>query len=287
MGRPFFIALTAFENSLACLYDNAMKTGSALTLDFTIAGVQKAGTTALAQYLGQNAGLYLPPTKETHYFRRAPTVGPPADRPFTHLSRHFVDAPPGALLGDATPVYLYWPNALALLHDHNPALRIVVSLRHPVTRAYSAWSMQVRRGKEPLSFGEAIRSGRDRVSQSPLGVNLFYAYVERGFYYQQMTRLYSLFSKDQVFVLRSDDIASENPVLQDLQRFLGVTPCALTPLTANVQPGSLPARADLASDFAYLQSVFEEDIRQTAHLTGLDLSDWLSGPPSLAETAYS
>ena len=75
--------------------------------------------------------------------------------------------------------------------------------------------------------------------------------------------------------------------MQDVQRFLGVTPCVLTPLTTNVQPGSLPARADLASDFDYLQSVFEEDIRQTARLTGLDLSDWLSGPPSLAETGYS
>ncbi|MBU2605861.1 MAG: sulfotransferase domain-containing protein [Alphaproteobacteria bacterium] len=260
-----------------------MMTTADLTLDFAIAGVQKAGTTALAQYLGQNPEIYLPPTKETHYFRRAPTAGRPADRPFSHLTRHFADAPQGALLGDATPVYLYWPNALELLQAHNQALRIVISLRHPVARAYSAWSMQVRRGRETLSFGEAIRDGRERVRQSPFGVDLFYSYVERGFYSNQMARLYSLFPKAQVFVLRSDDIRADSPVLGNLQSFLGAAPCRLTPLVHNVQPGSLPAPPGLAADFEYLQGVFEKDMHETAILTGLDLADWMACPPPVPE----
>lgn len=260
-----------------------MLIGTDLMLDFAIAGVQKAGTTALAQYLGQNPEIYLPPVKETHYFRRPPSAGPPDDRPFFHLTRHYTNAPSGALLGDATPVYLYWPNALELLQAHNPSLRIVVSLRHPVARAYSAWSMQVRRGRESMSFGEAIRAGRERVRQSPLGVSLFYSYVERGFYSSQMAHLYSLFPKAQVFVLRSDDIRADSRVLRDLQSFLGAKPYPLTPLVENVQPGSLPASPGLAAEFDYLQRLFEDDMQQTSSLTGLDLSDWLVGAPPVPE----
>lgn len=260
-----------------------MLNGTDLILDFAIAGVQKAGTTALAQYLGQNPKIYLPPTKETHYFRRAPTEGIPADRPFSHLTRHYTNASSVALLGDATPVYLYWPNALELLHAHNPKLRIVVSLRHPVARAYSAWSMQVRRGRETLSFGQAIRDGRERVRQSPLGVNLFYSYVERGFYSSQMAHLYSLFPKARVFVLRSDDIHADSSVLRDLQSFLGASACPLTPLVENVQPGSLPASPGLAAEFDYLQGLFEDDMQQTSSLTGLDLSDWMACAPPVPE----
>jgi len=38
------------------------------TLDFIIMGAQKAGTTSLASYLGENPRVYIPPEKEIPYF---------------------------------------------------------------------------------------------------------------------------------------------------------------------------------------------------------------------------
>ena len=256
---------------------------SNLKLDFAIVGVQKAGTTALANYLGQHPGVFLPPTKETHFFRRPPRVGGPEDRPFEHLTRHYDTARPGQLLGDATPIYLYWPHALDLLRDHNPDLRLIVSLRHPVVRGWSAWSMERRRGRETLSFSDAIRHGRQRVADAPHGVHLIYAYVERGFYSAQIERLLSLFPRQQVLFLRNDEIAPGSPVLQRLQAFLGLDPIRLTPITENVNPSSLDPSEAEREDFAYLQELYADDIRLTGELTGLDLSDW-SDVPALTRT---
>lgn len=262
-----------------------MDTAAPFQIDFVIAGVQKAGTTALAQYLDQHDGLFLPPTKETHYFKRSLKPSGPPHRPIEHLTRHYVDAPDGALLGDATPIYLYWPHALELLHAHNPNLKIIVSLRHPVLRAWSAWSMEHRRGRERLPFSDAIRTGRQRVSKAPQGVDPIFSYVERGLYAPQIIRLLNLFDKDNVFFLCSDKIYSDSPTLMKLQSFLGVKPIEFTTIEANVNPSSLPPTAGLSADFEHLQALYQDDIIQTATLTNLNLDDWLSTPPVPTETA--
>ena len=261
-----------------------MAISAPLQIDFTIAGVQKSGTTALAQYLGQHPSLFLPPGKETHYFRWGLDTAVPTNRPISHLTRHYVTAPAGAQLGDATPVYLYWPHSLNLLHDHNPNMKIIVTLRQPVKRAYSAWSMEYRRGRETLPFSEAIREGRKRVSSAPQGVHLIYSYVERGFYADQITRLIDVFDREQVFILRSDEIEAGHPAMEKLQIFLGVQPVALRRIEANVQPSSLPAATGLMADFAHLQSLYREDISRTTELTGMDLSDWMEMPSIIFES---
>lgn len=255
-------------------------------IDFAIAGTQKAGTTALAQYLGRHPDLFLPVSKETHYFRRSLGPDGPTDRPISHLTRHYVTAPPGALLGDATPVYMYWPHCLQLLRLHNPELMLIVSLRHPVERAWSAWSMEYRRGRETLPFSEAIREGRTRVSEAPKGVHLIYSYVERGFYARQIENLLKVFDRDQVFFLRNDQINATHEAMQKLQIFLDVDPVTFAALETNVHPSSLPPGPGLAADYAYLQSLYQNDIFRTAELSGLDLNDWYE-VPALPERAAS
>ncbi|WOR15371.1 hypothetical protein RYZ27_01665 [Hyphomonas sp. FCG-A18] len=251
-------------------------------LDFAIIGVQKAGTTALGLYLTQNPSVFLPDGKETHFFRRPIAPDGPKPRDPSHLDRHFTDCQPGQLKGDATPVYLYWPFALDLLKQHNPDLKLIISLRHPVLRAYSAWSMEYRRKRETLPFAEAIRDGRTRVTQAPYGVHPIYSYVERGFYADQLERLLAQFSRDQVFIMRNDQISASHPRLQELQMWLGCNPVKLTPVSENVQPGTLSPIASLQEDFDYLQTLYTEDMQRTAELTGLDLQDWLDKTPTVS-----
>ena len=81
-------------------------------IDFAIIGVQKAGTTALAAYLDQHSGLYLPPTKEFHLFRN---VNLPQQGVMSEVRRLYKEAPPDQLWGEATPLYLFWPGALELM----------------------------------------------------------------------------------------------------------------------------------------------------------------------------
>ena len=250
-------------------------------LDFAIIGVQKASTTALAQYLNQHPDLCLPASKETHYFRRPIRNGVPLKRDISHLTRHFVHCMPGQKCGEATPVYAYWPKSLDLLHEHNPALKCVLSIRHPVRRAYSAWCMEVRRGRESLSFSEAIRSGRERVRNAPMKAHTTFSYVERGYYYEQAVRLLRIFPRQQVFVLRSDMVAPTHPAMKELLAFLEVRPFQFAPILSNINPGSFDPVPGLQEDFEYLQAVFADDLKKFQELGLVDISDWLTGPPSI------
>src|SRR4051794_7739565 len=88
--------------------------------DFLIAGVPKAGTTALHAALVRHPDLFLPAVKEPKFFLtdgRPSRHGGPGDAQTyqEHVWRRedyealFDPAPPGALRGEATPFYLYDP----------------------------------------------------------------------------------------------------------------------------------------------------------------------------------
>ena len=249
-----------------------------MQLNLAIIGVQKASTTALALYLNQHPKIYFPPIKETHFFRRPLTEQGPAGRDVGRLTQRFTDAPDGSILGDGTPIYIYWPHALELLKAHNPQIKLIISLRHPVERAYSAWSMERRREREPLSFSDAIRSGRARVQDAPFGVHNIYSYVERGFYADQLARVFGLFHRDQVFIMRADQVTAANPIMRSLQSFLDLEPIRFQAINDNVNPSSLPSAPGLREDFTYLQELYQEDLARLADMIDIDISDWATVP---------
>ncbi len=250
-------------------------------IDFAIAGVQKAGTTVLAQYLGQHKNLFLSPDKELHAFKRWPDVLAVSERRIQDACQH---ARADQYCGDATPVYLYWPHALELMAQYNPNMKLIISLRHPVMRAYSGWSMETKRGRETLDFSTAIREGRARVKTAGKNVHLIYSYVERGFYAAQIKRALEIFPREQMFFLRADQINAGHQCLEGLLDFLAVSPMQFTPITHNVFPSSIRADDDsLRADFAYLQDLYESDMQQLQSLTGLDVSGWISAPPKTGD----
>lgn len=248
-------------------------------IDFLIAGAQKSGTTALAAYLDQHPGIYIPPTKELHLFRRWPGRYGPSQ---SEIDKKFTDAPKGKLLGEATPIYMYWPQSPEMISYHNPDMKIIISLRHPVLRAYSAWSMEVKRGRETLPFREAIREGRQRVVKAKGGVHLIYSYVERGFYGRQMEKLLSVFPKSQIYVMRSEWVQAEHGALLEIFPFLGLSEISFKPLNKNVFPSSIQDDSKaLAADFAYLQDLYMDDMKNLEAQTGIDFQDWRANVPSL------
>ena len=59
--------------AISCVFWALLKTNheimeSSPQISFLVAGVQKAGTTALHSYLQSHPGLFLPDTKELHFF---------------------------------------------------------------------------------------------------------------------------------------------------------------------------------------------------------------------------
>lgn len=235
---------------------------------FIIAGVQKGGTTALFDYLGDYPDVALSDVKEAHFFDDETLDWAAPDYGTYHA--HF-PSPDGRPCGEATPIYSYWPNSLERIAAYNPAMKLILILRDPVERAWSHWRMEFARGAETEPFAWCIREGRQRLfDATPWGHHREFSYVERGFYAEQVERLLGLFPREQVLVLRSEDLrADPGPALAAVRTFLCLPPApAPAPREVHVWRSDLPA--DLTgADVDHLRRVYAADDARLAALTGV------------------
>ncbi|ADP81038.1 sulfotransferase family protein [Pseudofrankia inefficax] len=200
--------------------------------DFLVIGVPKAGTTALHAALSRHPGLFLPAVKEPKFFLSEgppPARGGPGDAQTyqEHVWRRadyealFDPAAEDALLGEATPFYLYDLDAQNRIRRLLPKARLVVLLRNPVDRAHSNWTHLWAAGLE--AERDFVRACALEEQRRAAGWAHFWHYVSQGRYGAQLAHLFSLFSRDQVLLLRYRELREE-PVatLDKVCDFLGV-----------------------------------------------------------------
>jgi Sulfotransferase family len=111
--------------------------------------------------------------------------------------------------------YLYHPLALPRIAQDLPGVRLIVMLRNPVERAYSAYKHELARGFEAASFEAALEleperldGEEDRLASQPgyqSHAHRHQAYLARGRYVEQLRRLFEVFPPDQVYVLDSEE----------------------------------------------------------------------------------
>lgn len=244
-------------------------------VDFLVAGVQKGGTTALFSYLDEHPGLNMAPEKEVHFFDDEDTVD--WSRPdYAAYHRRFTAGKPGPA-GEATPIYIYWPNSLERIRAYNPAMKLILLFRDPAERAWSQWRMEYARGAETEPFGWCVREGRERVrGASPPGSHRVFSYVERGFYGEQLRRLLRSFSREQLLLLRSGDLKQDpDGVLRQVCGFLGVPLLkAVSPREVHVGAPDVGSGGMPPADRAHLREVFADDLADFGSLSGLDVDAW-------------
>lgn len=238
-------------------------------VSFIIAGVQKGGTTALFDYLSDEPALALSSEKELHFFDDEGQDWSTPDYAGYHGRFPDFDGRPR---GEATPIYLYWPNSLERIQAYNPAARLIVMLRDPVERAWSHWKMEFARGAEARPFAWCIREGRQRLFDAePWGAHREFSYVERGFYGAQIARLFRLFPRDQTLVLRADTLRRDpGSAMAQVRAFLDLPPGA-PPAPREVHVGrDMDYGSTLtAADVAHLRRAYARDAEQLADLTGV------------------
>jgi hypothetical protein len=206
--------------------------------DFFIAGVPKAGTTALHAALAQHPALFMSAVKEPKFFLTdgpPPAQGGPGDVKTyrEHVWRRadyealFEPAVAGQLRGESTPFYLYSRDAQRRIHDQIPGARLIVVLRDPAERAHSNWTHLWSAGLDPVDdFVQACAEEQRRIAA---GWADFWHYTALGRYGEQLEHLYEVFPREQVLVFRYRALV-ENPAaaLDRVCAFLGVPQGVLT-----------------------------------------------------------
>ncbi|MFG1425384.1 sulfotransferase family protein [Roseixanthobacter glucoisosaccharinicivorans] len=240
-----------------------------------VCGVQKGGTTSLFEYLSAHPDIASPNRKELHFFDNETNNWRQPD--YGILESAFPEAD-GRLRFEATPIYMFWPPAMARIRAYNPDARLIFLFRDPGERAWSQWCMNYARGVEQMMFADALRAGRARLSQDALLTRAWrdFSYVERGFYGSQVQRALAHFPVDQLLFLRSQDLARDpQTTLGRIATFLGLD--SFPPMAAKracARPDrSWPCHPTQA-DNALISSLLATELDTFTRMTGLDISDW-------------
>ncbi len=220
--------------------------------DFFILGGQKCGTTALADFLTKHPDVVGVKDKEAHFFHR--------DQVHARGQAWYAAQFPGraafrsgARLFDATPCYLYHHGTAERIRDYAPDARMLVMLRNPVARAWSAYVM-VRHVRENFRnhVMRKILLDANPEQRDPM-VRLYYAetfpefgelveqeiawveagdtsttetsFVRRGLYAEQLERYFKVFPRDRLMIVEDRELRNQREVVMSkVAQFLGLRP---------------------------------------------------------------
>ena len=240
-------------------------------LDFILAGAQKSGTTALHYFLSRHPDIAMGDQQEIHFFDDDALFVSEPD--YEQLHKHYPLLAPSTLAGDCTPSYIYHEPAAERIWKYNPKIKLLIILRNPVDRAFAHWNMQRYRGREPLDFFDAVREEKTRVAGAPAAEARRFAYVNRGFYGQQLARLFNFFPREQVKVVKFEEFKEkQRETLNSIFSFLGLEPLrSLRSKDRNVVPYE---RAMNWEERVFLYNLFAQDIANVERMLGWNCSDW-------------
>lgn len=187
--------------------------------NFLIAGAAKCGTTSLYHYLKQHPDVFMSPVKEPKFFSgcRANRGTGPGDamveqsvvKSFSEYASLFKKSCGKQAVGEASVDTFFYPEvSIPAIQRHLGDPRIIIILRDPVERAYSAYRYITRDGFETLSFREAVSAEKKRRQD---GYRFMWQYQDGSLYVARVR----LFQKNfrRVLVLLYDDLAKDAPSL--------------------------------------------------------------------------
>lgn len=252
-----------------------------LRFGFCISGSQKSGTSSLSALLDAHPNIQRAPRKEMHFFddeSRDWATEDFAEYAVPRRGRRRVT------VGDATPLYLWWPQAMERIHRYDPGMRHVVVFRDPIERLFSQWLMVVNRwpSHAPTWSGFLTRFAPDGLEDAipdgaHVGAYRMQSGVVRGYYGAQLERGHALFGRDRFHTVEFRALLREHgPVLDRITDFLGLPRFAAHPELPHSMAGR-PAQADsfpVAADIEALVERYRDDFALFKRLSGLDVAHW-------------
>ena len=186
--------------------------------NFLIIGAMKAGTTSLYRYLRGHPQIFMPDQKEPRYFvpERATRASTPANQRTQEIGwyEELFDGANGAIaIGEASvdytayPAYKGVPERISRLL---PDVRFIYLVRDPIERIRSQYLYWSAHASEWDPMATAVFESK---------------YLDRSRYAMQIEQYMRWFSRDQLLVVKSEDLAAKRTeTLGRVFEFLGVDP---------------------------------------------------------------
>lgn len=192
--------------------------------NFLYVGPDKAGSSWIHEVLLKHPDVYLTPAKDLYYFDRY------YDRGLGWYSAQFADAREEEVVGEVCQDYLFHPEAAARIHDTLGPVKVMVSLRDPVERAWSSYLYMRKHGIGPDTFGEALETRPELLGH--------------GRYASALDRYLELFPRESVYVALFDDLERDpQTFLNGITDFLEIEKLPLAPADLEARLPAAKARS--------------------------------------------
>ncbi len=177
---------------------------------FLVIGAQKAATTSLHAYLATHPDVAVPAQKELDFFSRQWALGPG----WYEAQFAGAGAAGAGAVGEASPSYAafpFHPRVPERIRAIVPDARLIYLVREPVARMRSSYL-------HALAAGTETRPQREALVADPW-------YVQLSSYAMQLELYLEHFPREQVLVLRSEDLAARpQAIVSRVFEFIGVDP---------------------------------------------------------------
>lgn len=194
-------------------------------IQLMIVGAQKSGTSSLLRYLAQHPDIHTHAQSEMPFFLQ--------EREYTRgyewaFAKYFVGEDSHDEIKDKhliakNVMVMHSPEVMQRIYEHNPEMHLVVLLREPVARAYSAYWWARRRGWENIkTYEEALVAEETRLNADWFKWRQC-AYQYNGIYHPHVKNLITQFGSSRVHCLLTDDLKENaEAVCQQLFNHIGI-----------------------------------------------------------------
>ena len=175
-------------------------------IQLMIVGAPKIGTSSLLRYLAQHPDIYTHPQPEMTFFLQ--------DHEYVRgyqwaYRKYFSKCPQGKQLIAKNVMVMCSREIMKRIYEHNPEIHLVVLLREPVARAYSAYWWARRRGWENIkTFEDALAAEEERLNENWFKWRQC-AYKFNSTYYLHVKNLITQFGKNQVHCILTDTLKTD------------------------------------------------------------------------------
>ena len=201
------------------------------TPNFMIIGVARCGTTSLFHYLKQHPNVDFSNIKEPKYFSSQflefPHNGPGDNTVDKKIVKnktdydHLFSGKNVKALGEASSDYFYYHKHTAQkIKDELGDIKIIISIRNPIERSFSAFSNLLRDQRENLTFEAAIEEEENRIANN---WDWMWAYKNGSLYAEGIKTFMEVFTNVKVILFEDISNHPEETVM-DTFKFLEVEP---------------------------------------------------------------
>jgi hypothetical protein len=191
--------------------------------NFLFIGPDKSGSSWLYEALQAHPKVYLPDVKELFFFDLY------YDNGWQWYQKYFKDVGRNVTaIGEISHDYLFSGEACQRIKRDLPSVKLIVCLREPVQRAFSAYLYMVKQGRVACDFDAAIQ----RVDEL----------IDHGLYAQHLEKYLNVFGRNRIHVAIFDDLVDDPQRFFDrVCVFLGIERMILSPdLCNNVLAAAKP-----------------------------------------------